>query len=108
MSQFTPNNDSNGFTRKNLTGNITALVVLMLAVLAMVVVVVAFPKDNPVLQTTPTPAAQSETMEPCETLEPVVEPPVVKIDGIVIMGGIIVLITLAAVLRELFFYRNHL
>lgn len=102
-------------TRKNPRGVVGTVIVLAVMALALIVFVMInerTPLADLVSQTqtaqaqdalvTPTPLALGET----ET-DPVPINPVVNVNGIVIMGGALVLIVLAAVLREALLTRKE-
>ncbi|MGV8049682.1 MAG: hypothetical protein AB2L21_04900 [Anaerolineaceae bacterium] len=96
------------------SSNIAALIILMIVVAALVVAVISMPDQPPLPAATPAVTQNALEITPTtiadNTANGQTEPPVVNIDGIIIMGGILVLITLAGVLREVLYYRkkNHI
>jgi len=98
----------------NLSGYLTAIVILMVVVIALLIALVVGPDLGTIGQTnlssTTTPVPLSGTPEAGQlSATPVSQiiPPVVNIDKIIIIGGILALIVLAAILREILWYRKH-
>ena len=87
-------------------GWLTALIVLALVVVSLLalVLIVEPAKIMPAQTQTPDLTAVAPQLTPAE-LDALVSP-VVNIDGIAILGGILVLIILAAVFREVLIHRH--
>ncbi|MFZ3151078.1 MAG: hypothetical protein WA116_05260 [Anaerolineaceae bacterium] len=103
ISKKTPQQD-------RFSSNIAALIILMVVVIALVMVVISVPDQQPLQTITPEATQLALEITPTTIADNTAngqnEPPVVNIDGIIIMGGILVLITLAGVLREVLYYRK--
>ncbi|HHX07921.1 MAG TPA: hypothetical protein GX730_00600 [Chloroflexi bacterium] len=102
-------------TRKNSRGVVGTVIVLAVMALALIVFVMINERTPLVELVSQTQTAQVQdalllsTMVPCEDpeIDPVPINPVVNVNGIVIMGGALVLIVLAAVLREALLTRKE-
>jgi len=109
MNANAPNNSEPSKSAFNLTGHLTAVVILICVVIALVVAVVVEPEFNAQDQAAQTtPLLTPNSMD--TPLPPEVEaatPPAVNIDKVIIMVGILVLIVLLAVLREILWYKQH-
>ena len=92
----------------NLNGHLTAIIILIFVVLALVFVVVLEPDLASTDQTTQigTTATPSPLGTPLPTEVGAVAPPSVNIDKVIILGGFLVLIVLLAVLREVLWYKQ--
>jgi len=98
----------------NLSGYLTAIVILMIVVIALIIAMVVGPDLGTMsqsnLSSTTTPVPLSGTPEAGQvSATPVsqIVPPVVNIDKIIIIGGVLVLIVLAAILREILWYQKR-
>jgi len=91
----------------NLTGNLTAILILIAVVVALVIAFVASPSlPAPAEQTQTAAATQTVLGTPLPTQPVAITPPAVNIDKIIITGGILVLIVLIAILREILWYKK--
>ncbi|MFZ3071546.1 MAG: hypothetical protein WA110_10555 [Anaerolineaceae bacterium] len=114
MSNTSSTNSSRAKQNDQLTGNLYAVIILIVVVIALVVAVVYIPGEQPQPQATPMVTALSTGIKttpssayPAATQIVAAEAPVVEIDAIIIMGGILVLITLLAVFREVLWFRRR-
>ncbi len=93
---------------KKLNGLAAAVIVIGVLVVALLAVVVIL--DPVKVQPEPSPTAPltvgTPAPTPTEDLE-LPSSPVVNVDGIAILGGLLVLIVLAAVYREILIYRRE-
>jgi hypothetical protein len=92
----------------NLNGHLTAVIILICVVIALVAAVVVEPDlgepdQTAQIATTVTP---SPLGTPLPTEVGAVAPPSVNIDKVIILGGFLVLIVLLAVLREIIWYKQ--
>ena len=92
----------------NLNGHLTAIIILICVVIALVFAVVlepdlGEPDQAAQIATTVTP---SPLGTPLPTEVGAVAPPSVNIDKVIILGGFLVLIVLLAVLREILWYKQ--
>lgn len=92
----------------NLNGQLTAVIILICVVIALVAAVVVEPDlgepdQTAQIATTVTP---SPLGTPLPTEVGAVAPPSVNIDKVIILGGFLVLIVLLAVLREILWYKQ--
>ena len=92
----------------NLNGHLTAVIILICVVIALVAAVVVEPDlgepdQAAQIATTVTP---SPLGTPLPTEVGAVAPPSVNIDKVIILGGFLVLIVLLAVLREILWYKQ--
>ena len=92
----------------NLNGLLTALIILICVVIALVAAVVVEPDlgepdQAAQIATTVTP---SPLGTPLPTEVGAAAPPSVNIDKVIILGGFLVLIVLLAVLREILWYKQ--
>jgi hypothetical protein len=87
----------------NLNGHLTAVIILICVAIALVLAVVLEPEFGGTDQTTL--IATTVTLLPLGTPQPTevgaVTPPSVNIDKVIIVGGVLVLIVLLAILREI-------
>ncbi len=92
----------------NPNGHLTAIIILICVVIALVFAVVLEPDLAATDQTTQiaTTATPSPLGTPLPTEVGAVAPPSVNIDKVIIMGGFLVLIVLLAVLREILWYKQ--
>ena len=92
----------------NLNGHLTAIIILICVVIALVFAVVLEPDLAATDQTTQiaTTLTPSPLGTPLPTEVGAVAPPSVNIDKVIIMGGFLVLIVLLAVLREILWYKQ--
>ena len=92
----------------NLNGHLTAIIILICVVIALVAAVVLEPDLAATDQTTQiaTTATPSPLGTPMPTEVGAVAPPSVNIDKVIILGGFLVLIVLLAVLREILLYKQ--
>ncbi len=92
----------------NLNGHLTAVIILICVVIALVAAVVVEPDlggpdQAAQIATTVTP---SPLGTPLPTEVGAVAPPSVNINKVIILGGFLVLIVLLAVLREILWYKQ--
>ena len=92
----------------NLNGHLTAVIILICVVIALVAAVVVEPDlgepdQTAQIATTVTP---SPLGTPLPTEVGAAAPPSVNIDKVIILGGFLVLIVLLAVLREILWYKQ--
>ena len=92
----------------NLNGHLTAVIILICVVIALLAAVVVEPELGETDQaaqiaTTVTP---SPLGTPLPTEVGAVAPPSVNINKVIILGGFLVLIVLLAVLREILWYKQ--
>lgn len=92
----------------NLNGQLTAVIILICVVIALVAAVVVEPDlgepdQAAQIATTVTP---SPLGTPLPTEVGAVAPPSVNINKVIILGGFLVLIVLLAVLREILWYKQ--
>ena len=92
----------------NLNGHLTAVIIFICVVIALVAAVVVEPDlgepdQAAQIATTVTP---SPLGTPLPTEVGAVAPPSVNIDKVIILGGFLVLIVLLAVLREILWYKQ--
>jgi hypothetical protein len=104
----TSNNSQAPQLLSNLNGHLTAVIILICVVIALVAAVVVEPElggpDSAAqLATTVTPSPLST---PLPTEVGAVAPPSVNINKVIILGGFLVLIVLLAVLREILWYKQ--
>lgn len=101
-------------TRKDVKGVIGTVIVLFVMVLAMIILVIANPRTPIINQISQTQTALQQealltsTAIPSDETEIASTPvnPVVNVNGIVIVGGALVLIVLGAVLREALLFKK--
>ena len=102
------NNSQASKSPSNLNGHLTAVIILICVVIALVAAVVVEPDlDEPdqtaQIATTVTP---SPLGTPLQTEVGAAAPPSVNIDKVIILGGFLVLVVLLAVLREILWYKQ--
>jgi hypothetical protein len=102
------NNSQASKSASNLNGHLTAVIILICVVIALVAAVVVEPDlgepdQTAQIATTVTP---SPLGTPLPTEVGAVAPPSVNIDKVIIIGGFLVLIVLLAVLREILWYKQ--
>jgi hypothetical protein len=102
------NNSQASKSPSNLNGHLTAVIILICVVIALVAAVVVEPDlgepdQTAQIATTVTP---SPLGTPLPTEVGAVAPPSVNIDKVIILGGFLVLIVLLAVLREILLYKQ--
>ncbi|HOC23459.1 MAG TPA: hypothetical protein PKH38_04145 [Anaerolineaceae bacterium] len=102
------NNSQASKSPSNLNGHLTAVIILICVVIALVAAVVVEPDlgepdQTAQIATTVTP---SPLGTPLPTEVGAVAPPSVNIDKVIILGGFLVLIVLLAVLREILWYKQ--
>jgi len=102
------NNSQASKSPSNLNGHLTAVIILICVVIALVAAVVVEPDlgepdQTAQIATTVTP---SPLGTPLPTEVGAVAPPSVNIDKVIIIGGFLVLIVLLAVLREILWYKQ--
>ena len=102
------NNSQASKSPSNLNGHLTAVIILICVVIALVAAVVVEPDLGE-----PDQAAQIATNvtpsplgTPLPTEVGAVAPPSVNINKVIILGGFLVLIVLLAVLREILWYKQ--
>ena len=92
----------------NLNGQLTAVIILICVVIALVAAVVVEPDlgepdQTAQIATTVTP---SPLGTPLPTEVGAAAPPSVNIDKVIVIGGFLVLVVLLAVLREILWYKQ--
>ena len=102
------NNSQASKSASNLNGHLTAVIILICVVIALVAAVVVEPDlgepdQTAQIATTVTP---SPLGTPLPTEVGAVAPPSVNINKVIILGGFLVLIVLLAVLREILWYKK--
>ncbi len=102
------NNSQASKSPSNLNGHLTAVIILICVVIALVAAVVVEPDlgepdQTAQIATTVTP---SPLGTPLPTEVGAAAPPSVNIDKVIILGGFLVLIVLLAVLREILWYKQ--
>ena len=102
------NNSQASKSPSNLNGHLTAVIILICVVIALVAAVVVEPDlgepdQTAQIATTVTP---SPLGTPLPTEVGAVAPPSVNINKVIILGGFLVLIVLLAVLREILWYKQ--
>ncbi|GAA5343770.1 MAG: hypothetical protein canaca05_12820 [Anaerolineaceae bacterium] len=102
------NNSQASKSASNLNGHLTAVIILICVVIALVAAVVVEPDlgepdQTAQIATTVTP---SPLGTPLPTEVGAAAPPSVNIDKVIILGGFLVLIVLLAVLREILWYKQ--
>ena len=102
------NNSQASKSPSNLNGHLTAVIILICVVIALVAAVVVEPDlgepdQTAQIATTVTP---SPLGTPLQTEVGAAAPPSVNIDKVIILGGFLVLIVLLAVLREILWYKQ--
>ncbi len=102
------NNSQASKSPSNLNGHLTAVIILICVVIALVAAVVVEPDlgepdQTAQIATTVTP---SPLGTPLPTEVGAAAPPSVNIDKVIILGGFLVLIVLLAVLREILLYKQ--
>jgi hypothetical protein len=102
------NNSQASKSPSNLNGHLTAVIILICVVIALVAAVVVEPDlgepdQTAQIATTVTP---SPLGTPLQTEVGAAAPPSVNIDKVIILGGFLVLIVLLAVLREILLYKQ--
>ncbi|HPK26617.1 MAG TPA: hypothetical protein PKZ40_02620 [Anaerolineaceae bacterium] len=103
------NNSQASKSPSNLNGHLTAVIILICVVIALVAAAVVVepdtgePDQTAQIATTVTP---SPLGTPLPTEVGAVAPPSVNIDKVIILGGFLVLIVLLAVLREILLYKQ--
>ena len=102
------NNSQASKSPSNLNGHLTAVIILICVVIALVAAVVVEPDLGEPDQTTQiaTTVTQSPLGTPLPTEVGAVAPPSVNIDKVIVLGGFLVLIVLLAVLREILWYKQ--
>ena len=102
------NNSQASKSASNLNGHLTAVIILICVVIALVAAVVVEPDlgepdQTAQIATTVTP---SPLGTPLPTEVGAAAPPSVNIDKVIVIGGFLVLIVLLAVLREILWYKQ--
>ena len=102
------NNSQASKSPSNLNGHLTAVIILICVVIALVAAVVVEPDlgepdQAAQIATTVTP---SPLGTPLPTEVGAVAPPSVNIDKVIVIGGFLVLLVLLAVLREILWYKQ--
>ena len=102
------NNPQASKSPSNLNGHLTAVIILICVVIALVAAMVVEPDlgepdQTAQIATTVTP---SPLGTPLPTEVGAVAPPSVNIDKVIILGGFLVLVVLLAVLREILWYKQ--
>ena len=102
------NNSQASKSPSNLNGHLTAVIILICVVIALVAAVVVEPDlgepdQTAQIATTVTP---SPLGTPLPTEVGAAAPPSVNIDKVIVIGGFLVLIVLLAVLREILWYKQ--
>ena len=102
------NNPQASKSPSNLNGHLTAVIILICVVIALVAAVVVEPDlgepdQTAQIATTVTP---SPLGTPLPTEVGAAVPPSVNIDKVIILGGFLVLVVLLAVLREILWYKQ--
>jgi len=102
------NNSQASKSPSNLNGHLTAVIILICVVIALVAAVVVEPDTGEPDQTAQiaTTVTPSPLGTPLPTEVGAVAPPSVNIDKVIILGGFLVLIVLLAVLREILWYKQ--
>ena len=102
------NNSQASKSPSNLNGHLTAVIILICVVIALVAAVVVEPDLGEPDQT----AQIATTVKPSPLGTPLPStvgapaPPYVNLDNVIILGGFLVLIVLLAVLREILWYKQ--
>jgi hypothetical protein len=91
-----------GTTLDRWSGIFTTLLILMLIVIALMVVVIRLPIESASLS-----LGATLTLTPVTTDPLPLPPPIVDTTGIVVMGGLLMLLVLGIVLRELTWFRRQ-
>ena len=102
------NNSQASKSPSNLNGHLTAVIILICVVIALVAAMVVEPDlgepdQTAQIATTVTP---SPLGTPLPTEVGAAAPPSVNIDKVIILGGFLVLVVLLAVLREILWYKQ--
>ena len=102
------NNSQASKSPSNLNGHLTAVIILICVVIALVAAVVVEPDlcepdQTAQIATTVTP---SPLGTPLPTEVGAAAPPSVNIDKVIFLGGFLVLLVLLAVLREILWYKQ--
>ena len=102
------NNSQASKSPSNLNGHLTAVIILICVVIALVAAVVVEPDTGEPDQTAQiaTTVTPSPLGTPLPTEVGAAAPPSVNIDKVIILGGFLVLIVLLAVLREILWYKQ--
>lgn len=103
------NNTQASKSPSNLNGHLTAVIILICVVIALVLAVVLEPEFGGTDQTAQiaTTVTPSPLGTPLPTEVGAVAPPSVNIDKVIIVGGVLVLIVLLAILREILWSKQH-
>ena len=102
------NNSQASKSPSNLNGHLTAVIILICVVIALVAAMVVEPDlgepdQTAQIATTVTP---SPLGTPLPTEVGAAAPPSVNIDKVILLGGFLVLVVLLAVLREILWYKQ--
>jgi len=102
------NNSQASKSPSNLNGHLTAVIILICVVIALVAAMVVEPDlgepdQTAQIATTVTP---SPLGTPLPTEVGAAAPPSVNIDKVIVIGGFLVLLVLLAVLREILWYKQ--
>ena len=102
------NNSQASKSPSNLNGHLTAVIILICVVIALVAAVVVEPDTGEPDQTAQiaTTVTPSPLGTPLQTEVGAAAPPSVNIDKVIILGGFLVLVVLLAVLREILWYKQ--
>ena len=102
------NNSQASKSPSNLNGHLTAVIILICVVIALVAAVVVEPDTGEPDQTAQiaTTVTPSPLGTPLPTEVGAAVPPSVNIDKVIILGGFLVLLVLLAVLREILWYKQ--
>ena len=102
------NNSQASKSPSNLNGHLTAVIILICVVIALVAAVVVEPDTGEPDQTAQiaTTVTPSPLGTPLPTEVGAAAPPSVNIDKVIVIGGFLVLLVLLAVLREILWYKQ--
>ena len=102
------NNSQASKSPSNLNGHLTAVIILICVVIALVAAVVVEPDTGEPDQTAQiaTTVTPSPLGTPLQTEVGAAAPPSVNIDKVIFLGGFLVLLVLLAVLREILWYKQ--
>jgi len=102
------NNSQASKSPSNLNGHLTAVIILICVVIALVAAMVVEPDTGEPDQTAQiaTTVTPSPLGTPLQTEVGAAAPPSVNIDKVILLGGFLVLVVLLAVLREILWYKQ--
>jgi hypothetical protein len=103
------NNPQPSRSSSNLTGQLTAIIILICVVIGLVLAVVLEPEFGGTDQVTQIATTVTPFLlgTPSQTEVGAVTPPSVNIDKVIIVGGVLVLIVLLAIWREILWSKQH-